>query len=407
MPSSETGILIPYNPAALPCGWDRADGLGGRMGDAASDRVKATWPGATDPAKNTAANMPLQEEADSPVIENAEQQTITHRFHGGRNTAFTLLNGLHRGIIRQDSNGNIVKLLSATGQSQGADHATLHTVDEVMSGDTPPDRFEVVPVEMGLNIIKHPRYFYSFFGNSYGSATESENQMVIRLLQDYFDNTSYQFRDGLIRLLVQSLGHTGTNPQPPRGALDSATNAWKWDSPVGGGTAYIKGTNMAKAAAIEIISKYWRGEETPSMVAVQLSWTEFYWTPQFLNPGGYIEDPITGGGLPDFLWSTHFPADPNDLYTIFWGMAQINPQNYSDIGNRAGSTRISWRREADREVRERTFFGIEHRWTGSPFGHWDEQLYSQTSRPTRYENYLPVYKEDGTTLSWNYIPTTY
>lgn len=371
-----------------------------------ASQVLKTWAGYGNPDANTPANAPMEEEPDSPVIENAEQQTITHRFHGGRNTVFTLLNGLHRGIIRQDSNSNIVKLLSATGQSQGADHATLHTVEEVMSGDTPPDRFEVTPVEMGIHLMKHPRYFYAFVGTNYGSATEAANQMVIRLLQDYFDNTSAQYRDGLIQMLYDSLGHdSGAGTQPPQGKIDPSTNLWVWNSITGGGTAYVKGTDMAKAAAIEIIQKYWRGEEIPSMVAFQLCWTEFFWTPRPMNPGGYIENPITQGGLPDFLWSTSFPADPKDAYDIFFAMAKINPQCYSNTGTMAGSTVISWRREADREVRERTFIGIEHRWTGAAYGHWDAQLYNQTSRPTRKENYTPSLKPDGTVM-WTYVPTT-
>lgn len=422
MPSSETGIPIAYSAKQLPCGGDRADGAGGRMGTATvAGQVISQYAG-PDTLKNE-ADMPIEEEADSPVWENGEQITVTHRFHGGWNNISTMLGFLHRGMIRMDiSNGYYYKLVSATGQHKDAGHGTLQTVEECMSGDTPPDRFEIVPVDLGLSIMKHPRYFNSFVGNAkipatlaagdtvggYGSVTEQTNQMVIRLLQDYFENTTAAYRDALVNMLISSLGSVagaGT-VQPPKGAMNGDT--WNWTD-VG---AKVMGTDMAKAAAIEIVQKYWRGEENPVLVGFNLSWTEYFWTPFPLNPGGYIEhpvkDPDTGvaGPLPAFLWDVKFPPSESDagLFDIFVLMCFRNPQCYSDNGRATGTTRISWRREADREVRERTFFGVEHRWVGSPVGHWDEQLYSKHAAPSRYENYLPALDRTKT-LSWTYIPT--
>ena len=87
---------------------------------------------------------------------------------------------------------------------------------EAASFDTPPDEFNIVPVELGLNIIKHPRYLHAFLGDGYGSATEQRNQMVIRLLQDYMNNVSYGFRNSIVKLLYDSIGtEAGTGDQPP------------------------------------------------------------------------------------------------------------------------------------------------------------------------------------------------
>jgi len=406
MPSSETGQPIPYNPLDLPCATDRADALGGRLGTpSAADQIVVSSYGGSGIAR-----LPIEEEADSPVMENAEQQTITHRFHGSWNELLTRWATKRRGIIRTDSSGYVVKLLSCTLQRATGGRATISTAEEIMNGDTPPDLFEVIPIELGLHILKHPRYVGAFLGTGptggYGSVTEQANQMVIRLLQDYMENTSAPWRNAITKLLYDSIGApngAGSIGQGPAPYPQAGTTAGTLIYPTG---SKISGTDMAKAAALEIIQKYWRGEETPSVVGFQITWTEFRWTPYPMVPGGFIEDPILQGGLPDFLWSTHWPPDPSRPQdNIFYAMAAINPQMYSRNGTRAGDTEISWRREADQESRERTFFGIQHRWIGSPIGHWDVQLYNRNARPSVYQNYVPPTTEAGTP-KWVYVPTT-
>lgn len=399
--SEETGVPIPYDATGLPCGYDRADGLEDRMGTPEeTGQVKATWPGAPNAGANDPAEMPIEEEQDSPVVENAEQQTITHRFHGGVNNIATEMWGLHRGIIRTDSNGFYCKLLSAVMQRQPGGHATLQTVEELMSGDTPPDLFECTPVDMGLNIIKHPRYFYAFMGEGLGSATEKANQMVIRLLQDYFENTTAAYRDALHAMFRNSLqevvanpaNYVGAGPQPPGGKYNSTTGAWDWDMWDNEGTPdfpFVSGTAMALAAALEIVTKYWRGEEVPAIPCFQITWTEFSWSPLPMNPGGYVETPIDGG-LPNYFWDTNFPPADTDTWLddgMFALLADINPQLYSDSGFAAGVTNISWRREPDVPMRDRTFWAIQHRWIGSPVGYWDPDLYNQDHRPQVWSDY--------------------
>lgn len=413
MPSSETGKIIPFNYRSLPCGYDRADGRainGAHMLGTASQAGQILLSSAAGTGE---ANLPIEEEADSPVIENAEQQTITHRFKGGYNDLATRLLALHRGIIRTDSQGTIVKLLSAMLQKQSGGRATVVTVDEVMNGDTPPDRFECVPVELGVHIIKHSRYINAFLGNStiplslatgdtvggYGSVTENMNQAVIRLLQDYMENTSAPWRNNIQALLIASLDDEDGDgdTQPPKPDDASATGY-----PAG---ALVAGTKMAKAAALEIVQKYWRGEEVPSVVGFQLTWTQYFWYQTYLSPGGYIEDPIKDGGLPDFLWSTKFPPDKPDFNnTIFSALSQLNPQSYSRTGKYGGPVVISWRREADQVVRERTFFGVQHRWAGSPYGHWDPHFYTHAEAPQAHYQFVPPLDSSTKDFAWHYHP---
>ena len=426
MPSAETGIPTPYNGLEIPCGLDRADGLAGPDGNvrlgtkSESDQIKVTSKKGTG-----IANLPIEEEADSPYVEMGEQDTIKHRLRMSWDEAVTRGLALRRGVIRTDSSNNYMKLLSCSYQRQPGGKATLETVEECMNGDTPPDRFECVPVELGLHIIKHPRYIDAFLGNpwipaslatgdtvgGFGSVTEMKNQMVIRLLQDYMENTSAPWRNAILELLFNSLGsESGSGAQPPQ--FDPTLEVDVDGTTITGnypGSGKVAGTNMAKAAACEIVVKYWRGEEVPSLVGFQVTWTTYSWTPLPYNPGGYLENPITEGGLPDFLWDTQFPPAHYHAYSssMFHAVGWFNPQCYSQGGvqeSGVSGNAISWRREADQVVRERTFFGTQRRWVGSSIGHWDPQLYTQASRPRIYQNYLPPTINDQ--KAWTYIPTT-
>lgn len=279
--------------------------------------------------------------------------------------------------MRVDSFGDVYKLLSAKWTREKGGAAIMETVEEGISYDNPPDTFEVTPVELGIHILKHPRYFYALKGAT--AAEEQKNQMVIRLLQDYFENTTAAYRDSLTNLIRASIGHaTPGGTQPPRAvSTDPETGLIDW------GGQYVQGTDLAKYAALEIITKYWRGEEAPSVVGWQICWTEYFANPPYLNPGGYIENPITEGDLPSYFWSTVDTEDPDVDNNIFAEMFDVNPQCYADTGKRIdGETSISWRREADQLEWDFVWFAVHHRWSGSPYGHWDPDLYTKSDRPT-------------------------
>ena len=140
---------------------------------------------------------------------------------------------------------------------------------------------------------------------------------------------------------------------------------------------------MAKRAAMEIIQKYWRNTETPYLIGYQITWAQYYWLPQYLNPGGYIEDPISDGGLPDYFWDT-------EAGSIFALTAWFNPQCYSLTGMSNGGYAISWLRKADEVEWERTWFRVTRTWIGSAVGFWDTELFSASNRPQNPGDYLQI-----------------
>lgn len=366
--------------ADLPFGFDRADGVtvlpgGGTMGTATpSGSIIALAAGGV----TTLANMPIEELPESPEIERAEQATITKTFRMSWSECLNRINFLGRGSLVVDTYGNSYLVLSASIHHEEAGTGLMTVVMEAKTFDSPPDEFSIVPVELGVNIIKHPRYFYAFMGDGYGSTTEYQNQMVIRLLQNYMDSPSANYRNAIIRILYNSLDcAAGVGVQPPRWNEDT-------ESYFNYATSKVSGTNAAKRAAMEIIIKYWRGEETPYMVGYEMTWSQYYFVSPWLNPGGYVEDPMTQSTpqLPEYFYSRVFP--PNGSYTIFDFLPYINPQCYSADGTYAGSVNISWLRKADQVEYQRTWFRITRTWIGSPVGFWDSDLYTTNNRP----NYL-------------------
>jgi hypothetical protein len=360
----------------LNTGLDRGDGIDGRIGTPTPvDAVTADGP---DGSYGTVDEVvPIEELPDSPTIERAEQATLTHKFRMPWTEAVERIKYLPRGLIREDSFGEVYKLLSSTVQYEKGGTGILTTVDESVSFDNPPDQFQITPVELGVNIMKHPRYFKAFLGDGQGSTTEQQNQMVIRLLQDYMENPSAPFRNAISTILQDSIrSDAGSGTQPPQASGGVFPSG-----------ALVSGTDMAKRAALEIIQKYWRGEETPYVVGYQITWSSFYFRPPYLNPGGYIEDPIYEASplLPDYFWSPDFP--PTSA-TVFDLLDDVNPQGYSTSGLPGGGVSISWLRKADELDYERTWFKVTRTWIGSTLGHWDTELYSSSFRPQVPGDYL-------------------
>lgn len=369
-----TTTPIPYDPEILPSGFDRADGEDGRLGTATPAGAIEIDTGG-DYSEGTAQ---VEEMPDSPTIERAEQATITHTWRiNDWQVAKDTIEFYGRGRIWTDSDGRLTKVLSSTLQHEKGGTAILTVVSEGISFDSPPDHFSCIPIELGINIIKHPRYFYSFFGAN--GTEEVTNQMVIRMLQNYFDNPSAAYRDALTQQLKASEDWVGTSADPnPYGAVNEA-GLFVWNDD----TVLIPGTKLAKRAAEEIVQKYWRNSETPYLIGREIRYAQYFWLPQPLNPGGYIEDPITEGGLPDYFWETEFG-------TIFSSDADFNPQCYSDTGDPGGTTNISWLRKADEVEFERTWFRITKTWMGSAVGFWDPELYSSSHRPHVPSDYLTI-----------------
>lgn len=376
---------------AIPFGFDRADGETTYPDGGSNAQLGTATPEGVILVQNTDGTstldeVPFQESPESPEIERAEQATFTHRFVGSWDDIVNRLQVLGRRTLERDSYDNWYRVLSSQVRRVKPGLGELTVTSEAISFDTPPDDFSMEPVELGLNIMKHPRYFWAFLGDGYGSETEQQNQMVIRLLQDYFENTTAVYRDALVNMLENSKGDDdGDGAQPPRRNF----NAKKWEQVFASGK--VSGTDEAKAAAQEIIMKYWRGEEQPYVVGWQITWSRYFWKPPLINPGGYLEDPILDGQLPSYFWSPVAPwEEPNTDETIFSDIIFQNPQCYSDDGTWTGELAISWLRKADRLEYQRTWFKLTSTWIGSPVGQWDVDLYNQNNGPQTAADYREI-----------------
>lgn len=382
----------------MPIGLSRADGLDGNLGQASAYNSVLVHGGGSGGAND---NIPFNEDANSPTDEKAEQRTIQHSFTG----SYEYLKSWHeyslaRGMVyvEMDDFGeeNEWMVLSSTLQHAEGNQGRLTVVVEGKSGDVPPDEFDIQPVELGLNIIKYPRYFYAFFGDGIGSATELQNQMVIRLLQDYFENASAPFRNALVQMLIASLDSpTGSGTQPP---------AWNKDTQTFTAGALISGTRTAKCAALEIIQKYWRGIETPYIVGWEMHYSYYTFVQPFLHPGGIIEDPYEDAAIPvpEYFLSTTWPPNMALGNGIFDYFAVINPQCYTPATNSGKVIGIDWLRKADARQYNRTWFRVTQTWIGTPVGFWDTEIYSKGQRPSLSNggaDYIGTAKSDLTSTN--------
>lgn len=344
-----------------------------------SDQILYTGPGKVA----NVDDMPIEELPDSPTIERAENTTVSRKFRGPYGGLQDYLSTLYRGAYRSDTGDPpmLSRVLSAKLAHAEGDMGDLELVEELQL-DVPYDTLDITPVELGVNILKHPRYFNALQGVNelgvYVPEDNTRNQSVIRQLQNYFDNPSPPLRNAIPKNIMDSIG-------------DAA----------GTGSGHIPGTDMAKRAALEIISKFWRGEETPYIVGVQLTWTSYYFRPQPVNLGGYTFANVIGSEPvnPAFNDFQQIPTEFVHLVddeghpttdTIFDWIANWNPQSFSTTGETDGDVSISWLRKADHPVFDRLLWRWERVWIGAPVGHWDEELYSGDERPKVPDDYLDV-----------------
>ena len=355
-------------------------------------------------------NFPIQELPDSPEIEIAEQCTTTKRFECPYAYVIQLTPLLPRGALLIDQEGNITRILNVRIQRQRATKAILSITTESVSFDTPPDEFSCTPVELGFNILKHPRYFYALYPDpALDTTVEMQvKQSIIRAIQTYQDSPFFPSADllnGLIQNQIYSNFAGGLVTYTIPGTAFTAPIVVQYN-PTVTPSARIA---LAIAAAGEVIQKLWRLEDNPYLVGWQISWAVYYYRPPFLTPGGYIQDPIRNTnydnpGLPDYFYSTKNPPaiDPGGTGSgtdIFSKMAILNPQCYSSDGTPGGNINISWLRKADDIDYQRTWFKVTRTWIGSAIGAWDFQLFGQgvpanggsPNRPTVPSDYLPLH----------------
>lgn len=385
------------------------------------------------------SNTDVEEEVDSPEIERAEQCTAQHRFKTSYSNGLFLLDGLGRGTFLQDTLGKVYRVLSSKIQSmRGGDRCSLTVTTESVSFDSPPDEFQLIPVELGIDILKHPRYSWAINPIPTDSSTFTTvgdtqifytdiKESIIRMVQTYRDSPFFPSANqinGLVQSNILSQIKNGSidtqvpNPdvdlgQPILSGSDpNKSNRWNGktaNKPPGNFLYYIVSVpvsaspsdpvRIALAAAREIIYKLWRQEDNPYVVGFQITWSQFFFRPVYEDPGGYIQSPVIF--VPDYFISpdssislvprgdltssfgnndTVAPAGTGRS-TLFDLMATINPQSYSDDGTSSGNVNISWLRKADEVEYQRTWFKVTHTWIGSPIGLWDTNLYTKSDRP--------------------------
>lgn len=384
----------------LPFGFNRADGATQLPSQPSGSGGTPQPVGTPIPSNdlstysNDGSNITIEEEPDSPEIERAEQATAQHRMKMAWTAAVNLIAVIGRGTFVTDSFGNIWRILSSKIQSMRGSAAMLSTTAESISFDSPPDDFQMTPSELGIDIIKYPRYFFNLYplgtdftdvvGVALNTATRAQvKNAIIRAIQTYRDSPYFPpqgqtslngtVQNQVINSFINSLIPTITDS-----SNESSINV----------TADA-GCQLAIAAASEIINKLWFQLDTPYLAGFEVTWTQYFFAPVFENPGGYVESPI--GIVPDYFMS---PAQDGSN-TIFDQMAAINPQCYSSDGTTGGITSISWLRKADEVVYERTWFRVTHKWVGSPIGHWDSDIYSGGNRPTVPSDYNTTFPTIG------------
>lgn len=445
----------------IPSGFDRADGVSLLPSQPAGSGGTPRAVGTPDPdggliiIASGGYTFPILEEyPDSPIIEFAEQCTTTHRFKMLYVDALGISPAIQRGVFIQDSFSNLYRVLYSTIQSVTGSFADVSVTTESVSFDQPPDEFQCVPVELGLDIIKHPRYFWAINPVAQDYAPLGVNFLtigttkvyyadikfaIIRAIQTYRDSPFFPSPDninGLVHNNVfaqfgignstssgnavgvsQNVAVANANFDP--GSPETPPVAWNGNIanlPTTGNPRYFITTvpftgsdtnpiTIALAAAKEIITKLWRMEDSPSLPGFQMTWVQYFFASSSLDPGGYIQDPLTV--VPEYFTdpnsnllilprgdllsgNTNLDVDPPKPAgdpSIFTNMSFVNPQCYSSTGLNGGPINFSSLRKSDEVEFQRTWFRVTHTWLIAPIGVWDKDIYTQGNRPQKASDY--------------------
>ncbi len=351
MPQGPPDTLLPQPTLFPPNGIDRADGTSTAYG---------VLPGTPDPPAaimmigNDSSGNPFavnkaglanffEEYPDSPTIERSEQATITHRFVCDESTGIDMITTFGRGTILTDSFLNSTKVLTTTLTHNRGGFYTFTMVSEGLTFDNPPDLFSIEIVELNPAAEKHPRYSDLSYQDRY--TVRNANITDASDLSTQYESVISTFTGG----------PSGSNP-----------GAAQFPGPPVPRNQY----NEAK----ELLLKLHKGEDSFYLPGYKISWSQYFWSPQPLNAGGFIEDPIGSGTLPFYFWSLNGSEDPGSqtqpgIFSNSWfaDLAAANPTIFG--------TGISWLRLADSVDYERTWYKITHTWQGGPLGQWDQQWY--------------------------------
>jgi hypothetical protein len=387
----------------------------------------------------------IEEPPPYPIFERAEQATCEHKVVLSREDALFFQSILGRGLVVTDTYGQVWKVLSSRTERATHGFCFLQYVMESVSFDSPPDDFSIVPMSLDLDIIKHPRYAWAlspYTSDSSTYATVGDTQVfytqikeaIVRGITNYRESPMYptanaiggyfqdniraMCKDGKIVVSVPNPNYVAPNGYSGRAKESTwdGTNAklaliptdvrtLKLTAPANLGDPSNPIT-IALAAADELLTKLWRGEDTPYVPGYLMTWTQRFFHPVYLNGGAYIEDPrdvvpyyfldpttttasfvprgdqSAAGPVPSSAGNSDtFAAGGSSAITIFDSLRFINPQCFTTTGIYGGPLSFSALRMADRYRYERTIFEVAHSWQIAPVGRWDSDLFTKFNRP--------------------------
>jgi hypothetical protein len=284
----------------------------------------------------------FEEFPDSPSIEASEQCTITHRYRVNQNIGIQLQNQYVRGFVMTDSTGQLSRVLTTRLEPEGRtarQSYVLTIVSEAQSFSTPPDEFDITVVELNPIAEKHPRYP----ALTYSDKNAIRNAAVADFLDVQTQNIDF----------LQSL----------TGSL----------------TSNLLGINNELAQATELLLKKQKGEETFYLNGYLMTYVKYYWSPQFINPGGYIEDPFSI--VPNAFWT-----ETNTKSNIF-SRTTLSNQNLYPFPTISPPYGLSWLRHTDLMQLNRTWWKQTMSWVGAPLGLWDNEWYTPSFQPYQTNRY--------------------
>jgi hypothetical protein len=373
----------------LPIGINRGDGVTVLPAQPEGSGGSGATVGTPDPdgdlfVFSSSGNPDLEQDVNNPEIERAEQATFQNVLRGGWDIALSYLSVLSRGTFIEDTAQNVWRILSSKIKIMAGGMAELSIVGESISFDTPPDEFSIDAVELGINIIKHPRYF-PFLNPSTSNPVDGSNDYTTNVGVAPNTATVAQIKSAIIRAIQT---YVDSPFQPSANAINgliqnSVVNSIATSNVyvgLSGQQINVSDSNVcayAIAAAGEIVQKLWKQEDSPYLPAWEITWVQYTFAPEYLDPGAYSASPI--GFVPDYFIS----PTQDGTTTIFDQFAVLNPQAFSSDGTDTGTTQISWLKKADTQEFQRTWFRTVHRWVGSAIGTWDPQIFTENQRVTQ------------------------
>lgn len=418
----------------LPIGPDWADGktslppnpLGSGGGGAVLGTPTPDGAVIIDAGGNTVSEVPVESQPDSPEIERAEQGTFQQRLTMSYDRAISYLGVLGRGTFVADSgNGfgvqTVWRILSSKVRRLLGNTAELSYSAESISFDSPPDEYDITTTDLGLDLLKHPRYAWALSPIANDNFTHKKagdtnifftdiKSAIIRMIQTYRDAPVFPSADGINGLFhnnIMSASKAGllpvhyNNPAYPAANTDGpggpkTVDPVKWNGVLPAPTAncpyFIVNVPVdltddfdpiviALAAAREIISLLWLQEDTPYIPSFQVTLSRYFFRPVYHNGGGYVEDPV--GIVPDYFMDPNQDGSDN----IFSQLSNINPQLFAADGKKGGPVQISWLRKADHTEYQRTWFKVTMTWEGAANGVWNPKLYTTDDRPQKASDF--------------------